>query len=268
MPIMEKSKIHAFAKKAAASPMAASLLAQKRAAAKAPPPAPAKKEAVGSRIEGMEDEQQVEIFELVEEAAQKAEAGEDVELEDAIAGIKSEGPEDVPAWAEDAEKWKQAAEAVGLGIPGTEDKYDEPHVVAAYLYKMIDGPVSGLGMPEAPEAPAEEASDMAKPGAAAKALQARAAAKAPAPKNQAGESGDLKKLSDEAAKQAEENPDPELMEKLAGYDPERDGNPPAWAADEGKWEKAKKAVEPNWESYEQPWAVVATIYKNMGGELK
>jgi hypothetical protein len=46
---------------------------------------------------------------------------------------------------------------------------------------------------------------------------------------------------------------------------ERADNPPAWVDDEGAWERAKAAVEPSWDSYDEPWAVVAFVYSNMKG---
>lgn len=43
------------------------------------------------------------------------------------------------------------------------------------------------------------------------------------------------------------------------------GNPPEWVDDEAAWERAKKAVEPKWGDYDEPWAVVAHVYKQMTG---
>lgn len=64
--------------------------------------------------------------------------------------------------------------------------------------------------------------------------------------------------------------EPEIMELTEGYDPEQHGNPPSWVEDEEIWEKAKEAVDPEGEGskYDQPWAVVAHVYKKMGGGLK
>jgi len=42
-------------------------------------------------------------------------------------------------------------------------------------------------------------------------------------------------------------------------------NPPAWVRDEALWERAKLSVRPYWDNYDQPWAVVASVYENMGG---
>jgi hypothetical protein len=38
-------------------------------------------------------------------------------------------------------------------------------------------------------------------------------------------------------------------------------NPPSWATEEDLWEEAYWSVEPYWDKKEEPWAVVATIYK-------
>lgn len=45
----------------------------------------------------------------------------------------------------------------------------------------------------------------------------------------------------------------------------RPDNPPAWVKSEAIWDRAKAAVEPNWASYSEPWAVVAHVYEQMGG---
>jgi hypothetical protein len=128
------------------------------------------------------EESEVQIYELVEDAAQAAEGGLDQELEDTIAGTDSQGPQDPPPWALEPEKWAEAAEAVGLGIEGVQEKYEEPYVVTAYLYKLIGGAIQASELPGAEDGggakPPE--TDMSKKGAAAKAIQARAAvAKAP-----------------------------------------------------------------------------------------
>lgn len=301
MPQMEKSKLLAFAKKTAKPPMGAKALAEKRksaapasdapsaqaAAPGAPPPAASGAEAP------------VNLFELVEEAAVAAEAAQDIELEDIIAGTQSTGPDDLPPWAQDPVKWKEAADAVGLGIPGTEDKYDEPVVVAAYLYKMIGGPVTGSAdIPPVPDAPLPEA-DMSKPGAAAKAIQARAttkaapaagASKAVAPdagakqaappakpaasaakpataSAPAGDTGELKKILDQAAQQAASSPDPDIIAKMQ-TEPPAEGQAPSWAADQAMWAKAEEAVKPHWADYPEPFMVVAYVYKSLGGKLQ
>jgi hypothetical protein len=48
------------------------------------------------------------------------------------------------------------------------------------------------------------------------------------------------------------------------------GNPPSFAPDEGIWDKAKKVVGDRYggDSSDKKWAVVTSVYKNMGGKLK
>lgn len=75
-------------------------------------------------------------------------------------------------------------------------------------------------------------------------------------------------MLDEAANQAQTQPDPQLAELVAGYDPARDGSPPTWALDGDKWSKAEAAVKPHWGEYEAPLMVVAHVYKNMGGGVQ
>jgi hypothetical protein len=48
---------------------------------------------------------------------------------------------------------------------------------------------------------------------------------------------------------------------------DRPDNPASWIDDEDVWEKAKKAVEPKWDDYDDPYAVVVSVYKNMGGTI-
>lgn len=65
------------------------------------------------------------------------------------------------------------------------------------------------------------------------------------------------------------NGDKQLLKLVKGYDPDKDGNPPSWAVDEDLWEKAKKAVGPEDESdYDNYYAVLASVYEKMGGEIK
>lgn len=47
-----------------------------------------------------------------------------------------------------------------------------------------------------------------------------------------------------------------------------EGNPPAWVDDEATWDRAKAAVEKYWDEYDEPYAVVASVYENMGGGTK
>lgn len=45
-------------------------------------------------------------------------------------------------------------------------------------------------------------------------------------------------------------------------------NPPGVVGGEKTWDKAKKAVKKYWKKYDEPWAVVMHVYKNMGGKTK
>lgn len=290
---IDKAKIKGFAKRAATPPPAAVMLAKKRAATK---PEPKAVQPSGNLGDGSDDDN-LPIYELVDRAAEAAEKGEDIELEDAMAGATSIGPDDPPPGFDPA-KWKEAAEAVGLGPDGlAQDQFEEPAIVTAYLYKLIGGPMPGEDVPPAPATPETAGEDMARPGAAAKALARSRAGVPPAgPKKgaignpalakspQHGKPGmtvseptgagagspdaEDQKHVEIGAKEAAEAPDPELVEKLKDYDPERDGNPPAWIEDEATWERAKKAVEPKWSEYDEPYAVVAHVYRSMGGTVK
>jgi uncharacterized protein len=54
----------------------------------------------------------------------------------------------------------------------------------------------------------------------------------------------------------------------ASKDVNRPDNPPSFVGDEDVWERAKEAVKPDWDKYDEPYAVVMSVYKNMGGSLK
>jgi hypothetical protein len=54
----------------------------------------------------------------------------------------------------------------------------------------------------------------------------------------------------------------------AAKDMNVEGNPPSWVGDEATWEKAKAAVRPKWNDYDEPYAVVTHVYKKMGGSIK
>lgn len=45
-------------------------------------------------------------------------------------------------------------------------------------------------------------------------------------------------------------------------------NPPSWAVDESKWEKAKAAADKGGYDGDSYWAVVSAIYQRMGGEIQ
>ena len=53
--------------------------------------------------------------------------------------------------------------------------------------------------------------------------------------------------------------------QIEGSDYPRPDNPPAWVVDEPTWNRAKQQVRPYWAAYAEPWAVVATVYRQMGG---
>ena len=46
-------------------------------------------------------------------------------------------------------------------------------------------------------------------------------------------------------------------------DVNRADNPPQWVTDERAWNRAKTIVKPKWGDYDEPYAVVATIYRNI-----
>lgn len=46
------------------------------------------------------------------------------------------------------------------------------------------------------------------------------------------------------------------------------GNPPSWVLDEDTWDRAKEAIRKRWADYDEPYAVVASIYQNMGGGVR
>lgn len=64
--------------------------------------------------------------------------------------------------------------------------------------------------------------------------------------------------------------EPEDQKELSnwGHDYPAKGNPSSWIADEEIWNKAKKAVRKRWKKYKEPYAVVAAVYKDMGGKVK
>lgn len=45
-------------------------------------------------------------------------------------------------------------------------------------------------------------------------------------------------------------------------------NPPGAIASEKTWDRAKKAVKKYWKKYDEPWAVVFSVYQKMGGKAK
>ena len=53
--------------------------------------------------------------------------------------------------------------------------------------------------------------------------------------------------------------------QIEGTATTRPDNPPSWVMDETIWTRAKEQVRPYWGAYSEPWAVVATVYRQMGG---
>jgi len=96
----------------------------------------------------------------------------------------------------------------------------------------------------------------------------------PEPEDEAEDEGSESDEGSEPEVDAEEigaqvqagNGSPKLMKLAKGVTEET--NPPAWVADEDIWEKAKAAVEPKWDEYDEPFAVTAAVYKKMGGSFK
>lgn len=74
---------------------------------------------------------------------------------------------------------------------------------------------------------------------------------------------DLDWIDDETRREIKENG------KKEEYKPfDKAHNPPGAIASEKTWDKAKKAVKKYWKKYDEPWAVVYHVYKNMGGKPK
>lgn len=53
--------------------------------------------------------------------------------------------------------------------------------------------------------------------------------------------------------------------QIEGTATTRPDNPPSWVMDETTWTRAKEQVRPYWDAYSEPWAVVAHVYRQMGG---
>jgi hypothetical protein len=47
----------------------------------------------------------------------------------------------------------------------------------------------------------------------------------------------------------------------------RSDNPPPWALDPDKWDRARNALAPQWDDFEDPWAMVTYVYERMGGRI-
>lgn len=53
-----------------------------------------------------------------------------------------------------------------------------------------------------------------------------------------------------------------------GKEVESSLNPPPFVADKKVWQRAKKVTKKYWKKYDEPYAVVLDVYKNMGGKIK
>jgi hypothetical protein len=62
--------------------------------------------------------------------------------------------------------------------------------------------------------------------------------------------------------------DADLMDAVDGYDPGEGGGPPSWVADQGRWGQALAAARDCWADLDHPWAVVAHVYRELGGGLR
>jgi hypothetical protein len=198
-----------------------------------------------------------------------------------------------PAWA-DPKLWQQAADAVGLGTPD-EDRYPEPYVVVAYLYRKMGGQVAGAqgaqegagappptapgvkpppapAAPQKPEADVQGISPQQVRGAAGKLAAAKKSPPAPGgpkvppkPGAKPPMQGPLKPPIQAA--EGEDVPlDPEIEAKLKGEPPE-EGQVPSWVADGELWAKAEASVKPKWASLPDPWVAVTQAYLKLGGQV-
>jgi hypothetical protein len=79
-----------------------------------------------------------------------------------------------------------------------------------------------------------------------------------------------RKLAAQVGKRVQDGDvDDKLMDLMYDFDPEH--NPPEWVASEATWERAKDAVDPEGDGgdkYDEPYAVVAHVYRSMGGKIK
>lgn len=75
-------------------------------------------------------------------------------------------------------------------------------------------------------------------------------------------------VEEEAKRLADGRGDSELLDLMTTFDPE--DNPPEWAAQPDVWMKAEEAVDPEGAgaTYDEPYAVVAHVYKRMGGKVR
>ena len=80
--------------------------------------------------------------------------------------------------------------------------------------------------------------------------------------------GALEFMIKESAEEVDDGGDDEIMELLTDYD---EGDNPVWAKDNKTWNKAVKLIDPEGdgaEKFDNPYAVVAHLYKKMGGSIE
>lgn len=81
--------------------------------------------------------------------------------------------------------------------------------------------------------------------------------------------GDDKHIVEEVVQEMKQGHHDEQLEGLMkNFDPEH--GHPGWAADGDVWDRAMKAVDPDGEGshYDEPYSVVAHVYKKMGGAVE
>ena len=80
--------------------------------------------------------------------------------------------------------------------------------------------------------------------------------------------GALEFMIKESAEEVDDGGDDEIMELLNDYE---EGDNPLWAKDHKTWNKAVKLIDPEGdgaEKFDNPYAVVAHLYKKMGGSIE
>lgn len=59
-------------------------------------------------------------------------------------------------------------------------------------------------------------------------------------------------------------PDQAQWAQKGGNAPNRPDDPPPWADDPQRWAMARGLVQRSWAAYQEPWAVVARVYGELG----
>lgn len=81
-----------------------------------------------------------------------------------------------------------------------------------------------------------------------------------------GDEGDDQAIVDEAEDaMATGDRDEQLEALMDGFEP--DGPPPPWAQDKDVWDRAVLATDPDGGAHDEPWLLVAHVYKAMGGQV-